>query len=75
LQAVRSLAGVEIIDALTDADTLGRAVGEGIMDAPHLRNNPFAPGKVETRIVNGASQAIGPDRKPLLEEERLAKFL
>jgi hypothetical protein len=45
------------------------------MDAPHLRSNPFAPGKVETRIVNGASQAVDSDRKPLFEKERLAQFL
>ena len=44
------------------------------MDAPQLRNNPFAPGNVETSIVNGSSQAVGSDRKPLFEKERLAQF-
>jgi methylmalonyl-CoA mutase cobalamin-binding subunit len=75
LQAIRSLAGAGVEDALIDAETLGQAVAQGIMDAPHLRSNPFAPGKVETRIVNGASQAVDSDRKPLFEKERLAQFL
>jgi len=75
LQAICSLAGEDVQDPLIDAETLGRAVSEGIMDAPHLRNNPFARGAVETRIVNGASQAVGADRKPITEKQRLAKFL
>lgn len=75
LQAIRSLAGREVADALVDAETLARAVGEGILDAPHLRNNPFAPGKVATRIIHGASQAIAADGKPLSEKQRLAKYL
>jgi methylmalonyl-CoA mutase cobalamin-binding subunit len=75
LQAIRSLASKDIEDPLIDAQTLGLAVGKGIMDAPQLRNNAFAPGKVETSIVNGASQAVSSNRKPLYEKERLAQFL
>lgn len=41
-------------DPLTDAATLTRAVTTGLLDAPQLRNNKFALGKVKTRIVNGA---------------------
>jgi hypothetical protein len=55
LQAIRSLNGINQVDALVDAETLGMAVSQGIMDAPQLRSNAFAPGKVETRIINGAS--------------------
>jgi methylmalonyl-CoA mutase cobalamin-binding subunit len=75
LQAIRSLNGKNQVDALVDAETLGMAVSQGIMDAPQLRSNAFAQGKVETRIIHGASQAVGPDRTPLYESERLAKFL
>jgi methylmalonyl-CoA mutase cobalamin-binding subunit len=41
-------------DPLTDPATLTRAVTSGLLDAPQLRNNKFALGKVKTRIVNGA---------------------
>jgi hypothetical protein len=41
-------------DPLTDPATLSRAVTSGLLDAPQLRNNKFALGKVKTRIVNGA---------------------
>ena len=44
LDAIRSLAGAESEDPLTDAKVLTEAVKRGIMDAPHLRNNPFARG-------------------------------
>ena len=62
-------------DPLTDPVVLARAVGEGILDAPHLRGNPFARGLIATRIQDGASIAVDPAGKPLSEAERLAQFL
>ena len=41
-------------DPLIDPAALTRAVTSGLMDAPQLRNNKFALGKVKTRIVGGA---------------------
>ncbi|MBI3163943.1 MAG: cobalamin B12-binding domain-containing protein [Chloroflexi bacterium] len=41
-------------DPLIDPAILTRAVTTGLLDAPQLRNNKFALGKVKTRIVNGA---------------------
>jgi hypothetical protein len=41
-------------DPLTDPVALTNAVTSGLMDAPQLRNNKFALGKVKTRIVDGA---------------------
>jgi methylmalonyl-CoA mutase cobalamin-binding subunit len=40
-------------DPLTDPVALAGAVTSGLMDAPQLRNNKFALGKVKTRIVDG----------------------
>jgi hypothetical protein len=54
LDAIRSLATPDVPDPLTDPATLTRAVTSGILDAPQLRNNPFARGQVRTRIVEGA---------------------
>jgi hypothetical protein len=53
LEKIRALAD-STDDPLTDPVTLTRAVTSGLLDAPQLRNNKFALGKVKTRIVNGA---------------------
>jgi len=75
LKVIQSLAAGEAPDPLTDARVLERAVREGIMDAPHLRNNPFGRGEVQTRIQNGACLAVDHEGKAISEEKRLAAFL
>jgi len=62
-------------DPLTNPSTLARAVQIGILDAPHLQNNPFAPGTVRTRIINGACETIDDQGRILSEEERLSKII
>ncbi len=76
LEAIRALAGPDVPDPLTDPATLARAVTTGILDAPHLRNNPYARGQIVTRIdERGACVAVDPDTgRPLREEERLARL-
>jgi hypothetical protein len=54
LRRIQNLAGRGVDDPLTDPATLTLAVTRGILDAPHLRNNPFARGQIQTRILNGA---------------------
>ena len=46
LDAIRGLGAPGITDPFADPATLARAVTSGILDAPHLRNNPFARGQV-----------------------------
>lgn len=75
LQAIRSIAVEGVEDPLTDPATLTRAVNLGIMDAPQLKNNPFAPGKVSTRVLRGSSEAVDSNGEPISEQERLDKFL
>jgi hypothetical protein len=74
LDAIRALAEPGGDDPLTDPSTLARAVETGILDAPHLRNNPFAQGQIVSHIdARGACVAIDPITKhPLSEEERIA---
>src|SRR5262249_10076120 len=61
-------------DPYTDADTLARAVELGLLDAPHLRGNAAACGKVVTRMLGGAYLAIDPGSgRPLSEAERVAR--
>jgi len=73
LEAIRSLAGPEIEDPLGDAATLAQAVTRGILDAPQLKNNPFARGEVVTRIVRGACQVVDARGRAMSELRRLAK--
>jgi methylmalonyl-CoA mutase cobalamin-binding subunit len=75
LDAIRSLARSDVADPLTDPTTLARAVTAGILDAPHLRNNPYARGEIITRIVGGASVAVDRAGRPLPERARVAALL
>jgi hypothetical protein len=71
IAAIRSLAAPSIPDPLADPATLARAVAAGILDAPQLRNNPFAPGRVVTRYRDGACVAVDAAGRPLTEAQRL----
>jgi hypothetical protein len=74
LEAIRALAGPDVADPFTDPATLARAVTTGVLDAPHLRNNPFARGQIVTRIdQRGACIVVDPTTgQALLEKERIA---
>jgi hypothetical protein len=76
LEAICALAGPGAADPLTDPATLARAVTSGVLDAPHLRNNPFARGRIITRIdVRGACVVVDPATgRALSEEERLGQL-
>jgi methylmalonyl-CoA mutase cobalamin-binding subunit len=71
LQAIQSLGKASQSDPLTDPVTLTRAVSLGLLDAPQLKNNPFARGQVMTRIVNGACLAVDVVGQPLPEADRV----
>ncbi len=71
LSAIRALGEDSIKDPLIDPNILTRAVTIGILDAPHLQNNPFAKGQITTRIVDGACKAVTADGDPISEEQRL----
>ncbi len=77
LDAIRTLAGPNVADPLTDPATLTRAVTTGILDAPHLRNNPFARGQVAVRIdARGACIAVDPSTgRALSERERISNLI
>jgi len=71
LDAIRNLAEDSVDDPLADPGTLTKAVTTGILDAPHLRNNPFAKGQTRTRILDGACLAIDSAGEPISESERI----
>jgi hypothetical protein len=74
LAAIRDLANPHVLDPLSDPATLARAVTTGILDAPQLKNNPFALGRAVTRIdIRGACVSADPTSGAVLtERERLA---
>ena len=74
LEAIRSLANATTEDPFTDPIILTRSVETGILDAPHLKNNPFAPGTIHTRIINGACQAVDQEGKQISEATRLSRI-
>jgi hypothetical protein len=75
LDAIKQL-GQGQSDPYTDPDTLARAVEIGLLDAPHLRGNAAACGKIITRMIGGACLAIDRDTaEPLPEVVRVARAL
>jgi hypothetical protein len=63
-------------DPLADAGTIAKAIKIGILDAPHLKGNPAACGKLTTRLVDGALYAYDPEEKRVLtEKERIERIL
>jgi methylmalonyl-CoA mutase cobalamin-binding subunit len=76
LAAIRRLAEPGVADPLTDPATLTRAVSTGVLDAPQLRNNAFAPGQIVTRIDGrGACVVVDPaTANPLYEAQRIERL-
>ena len=76
LNAIRAIADPSVADPWSDPATLARSVALGILDAPQLRNNPFARGTITTQVdARGANQAVDHEsRKPLSEGERIARL-
>jgi methylmalonyl-CoA mutase cobalamin-binding subunit len=71
IQAIQNLAHSSTTDPLVDPQVLSLAVTDGIMDAPHLRNNQFAKGKIITQIIGGACIAVDDFGNPLEEQRRI----
>jgi len=71
LHTIMDLAKPGVTDPLCDPTILASAVSSGILDAPQLKNNPFACGKIQTRIIHGKCLAVSTNGSPLTEQERL----
>lgn len=76
LDAIRSLGPKNVTDPLTDTATLAQAVNSGLLDAPHLKNNPYGRGQIATRIDNrGACVAVDLQTgDPLTEQVRITSL-
>lgn len=71
LEAIRNLAPASVEDPFADPYTLSQAVQRGILDAPHLKNNPFARGTINTTLKEGACVAVDSQGNSISETERL----
>ncbi len=80
LQAVRELTvparDHSISDPLTDPAVLTEAVVRGLLDAPHLVNNPYGRGRIRSICDRrGACQAVNPETsRSWSEAERIASL-
>jgi methylmalonyl-CoA mutase cobalamin-binding subunit len=75
LDAVRALGEGRSEDPWADPRTIAAAIGAGLLDAPHFKGAGVAPGRVVTRIVDGACRATDPSTgRPLTETERLGRL-
>ena len=75
IATIRSLGDESSIDPLTEPAVYVCAVRKGILDAPHLRNNPIAKGLLRTKMIDGACLAIDPDTgNPIDEATRLRQL-
>lgn len=75
LQAIQHLGANQSGDPWADPLILAKSVRMGIMDAPQLKNNPFALGQIKTSMFHGSCIATNPEGVPLSEADRLKKFL
>lgn len=74
ISAIRSLGTIDK-DPLSDPEVLAKAIEIGLLDAPHLKGNPYACGKIRTRMINGGCEAVNDRGIPITEEERIARIL
>jgi len=74
LEAIRALADSGVPDPWLDAASLAKAVTSGILDAPHLKNNPFARGQIRTNTIDGKCVAVDSNGHPMIESDRLASL-
>ncbi len=63
-------------DPLTDPVVLAEAIRIGVLDAPHLKGNSYAPGTLETRCIDGGIDAWSKKGEyKLSEKERLSSLI
>lgn len=76
IAAIRSLGEADGRDPLTNPAVLAEAIRIGLIDAPHLKGNRHAAGRLETRPVDGAIVAWDREgRRCISEEERIERIL
>jgi hypothetical protein len=65
----------EFEEPLSNPDCLGKIVNMGFMDAPQLKNNPAALGRVKTLPVNGGYDLVNDQGKVISHAEYASKLI
>jgi methylmalonyl-CoA mutase cobalamin-binding subunit len=68
IAVINSLGDKTSLDPLIEPKIYLRAVRKGILDAPHLRNNPIAKGQLKSKMIDGACIAIDSDSGNPIDE-------
>jgi hypothetical protein len=71
IQSICDIAESDVVDPLVDPEILAHSIQLGILDSPQLRNNPYALGKIKTRIVNGSCLSVDDSGQQLSEKRRM----
>ncbi len=73
IRAIQSLGSSE--DPLKDPSVLSKAVKTGLLDAPDLKGNKYAQGKIRTRMIDGACLVIDVKTGNVQQEEERVKTI
>jgi methylmalonyl-CoA mutase cobalamin-binding subunit len=68
ITAIHSLSNENTANPLIEPKTYVNAVKVGVLDAPHLRNNPIAKGQLRSKMINGACFALDSDSGNPIDE-------
>jgi methylmalonyl-CoA mutase cobalamin-binding subunit len=68
ITGIRSLGDETSRVPLIEPETYLQAVRMGVLDAPHLRNNPIAKGQLRTKMFGGACVAVNSDTGNSIDE-------
>lgn len=68
IDALTSLRSSSTGNPLIEPETYVQAIKIGVLDAPHLRNNPIAKGQLKTKMIGGACLAIASDTGAPIDE-------
>jgi hypothetical protein len=60
---------------LLNPTTYELAIKQGILDAPGLKGNPIAPGRLQTQMIEGACYAVDENGEALSESDRLEELV
>ena len=75
IAAINSLGDDSSTNPLIEPLTYVRAIEAGVLDAPHLRNNPIAKGQLRTKMIDGKCVAVDSNlRRPINEINRLRQL-
>ncbi|MBD3198157.1 MAG: methionine synthase [Candidatus Lokiarchaeota archaeon] len=62
-------------DPWINPEVLTFLVESGIFDAPHLKNNAFAKGEINTKIIEGYCDSINEKKRKISEKQRISRLL